>query len=105
MLDVDLWSVIHGLRVFLPMLIEQGEGHIVNTASVAGLFSPPFMGPYNVSKFGVVAISETAFNELAMLRSPVVGVSVLCPGGCRRTSPSAQIARTGRATADEVSPR
>ena len=77
-LGVNLWGVIHGMRVFLPMLIEQGEGHIVNTASVAGLFAAPFMGPYNASKFAVVAISETAFNELAMTGSNV-GVSVLCP--------------------------
>ena len=77
-IDVDLWSVIHGVRVFLPGLIEQGEGHIVNTASVAGLFSAPFMGPYNVAKYGVVALSETLCNELNMTHSPV-GVSVLCP--------------------------
>lgn len=81
-IDVDLWSVLHGMRVFLPILIEQGEGHVVNTASVAGLFAPPFMGPYDVSKAGVVAISEAAYNELAML-APGVGVSVLCPGWVR----------------------
>ena len=77
-LGVNLWGVIHGMRVFLPMLLEQGEGHIVNTASVAGLFAAPFMGPYNASKFAVVAISETAYNELAMTGSEV-GISVLCP--------------------------
>jgi NAD(P)-dependent dehydrogenase (short-subunit alcohol dehydrogenase family) len=77
-LGVNLWGVIHGMRVFLPMLLEQGEGHIVNTASVAGLFAAPFMGPYNASKFAVVAISETAHNELAMTGS-AVGISVLCP--------------------------
>lgn len=77
-IDVDLWSVIHGVRVFLPGLLEQGEGHIVNTASVAGLFSAPFMGPYNIAKYGVVALSETLCSELAMQQS-AVGVSVLCP--------------------------
>lgn len=77
-LGVNLWGVIHGMRVFLPMLVEQGEGHIVNTASVAGLFSAPFMGPYNASKSAVVALSETAFNELALAGSDV-GISVLCP--------------------------
>jgi NAD(P)-dependent dehydrogenase (short-subunit alcohol dehydrogenase family) len=77
-LGVNLWGVIHGMRVFLPMLLEQGEGHIVNTASVAGLYASPFMGPYNASKFAVVAISETAFNELALTGSNV-GISVLCP--------------------------
>jgi NAD(P)-dependent dehydrogenase (short-subunit alcohol dehydrogenase family) len=77
-LGVNLWGVIHGIQAFLPGLLEQGEGHIVNTASVAGLFSAPFMGPYNVSKFGVVTLSETLYNELAM-SGGTVGVSVLCP--------------------------
>lgn len=77
-LGVNLWGVIHGVRTFLPLLQEQGEGHIVNTASVAGLFSAPYMGPYNVSKYGVVALSETLYNELAIAQS-AVGVSVLCP--------------------------
>lgn len=81
-IDVDLWSVIHGVRTFLPLLVEQGEGHIVNTASVAGLFSAPFMGPYNVAKYGVVALSETLSVELQMSQSPV-GVSVLCPSWVR----------------------
>lgn len=90
-IDIDLWSVLHGLRVFLPILMEQGEGHVVNTASVAGLFAPPFMGPYEVSKFGVVAISEAAFHEAAMF-APGVGVSVLCPGWVRTGIAEAQIA-------------
>jgi NAD(P)-dependent dehydrogenase (short-subunit alcohol dehydrogenase family) len=81
-LGVNLWGVIHGMRVFLPMLTAQGEGHVVNTASVAGLFAAPFMGPYNASKAAVVAITETAFHELRMAASPV-GVSVLCPSWVR----------------------
>jgi len=97
-IDVDLWSVLHGLRVFLPILIEQGEGHVVNTASVAGLFAPPFMGPYDVSKAGVVAISEAAFNELAIF-APNVGISVLCPGWVRTNIAEAQIA-AAQAAAD-----
>ena len=78
-LGVNLWGVIHGQRVFLPTLIEQNEGHIVNTASVAGLISSPFMSPYCASKFAVVGISECLQKELAMQGSNV-GVSVLCPG-------------------------
>ena len=77
-LGVNLWGVIHGISSFLPVLLEQGEGHIVNTASLAGLVSNPFMGPYNASKFAVVAISETLALEMAMTASGV-GVSVLCP--------------------------
>ncbi|MBI2709188.1 MAG: SDR family NAD(P)-dependent oxidoreductase [Actinobacteria bacterium] len=78
-IDVNLWGVIYGCHVFLPLLRDQGEGHVVNTASMAGLTASPFMGPYNVSKFGVVALSETIHGELS-LEGSNVGVSVLCPG-------------------------
>jgi NAD(P)-dependent dehydrogenase (short-subunit alcohol dehydrogenase family) len=98
-IDIDLWSVLHGMRVFLPILIEQGEGHVVNTASVAGLFAPPFMGPYDVSKAGVVAASEAAFNELALL-APGVGISVLCPGWVRTNIAEAQLS-AAEASADD----
>ncbi len=78
-LGVNLWGVIHGISTFVPLLVEQGEGHVVNTSSIAGLVTMPFAGPYNASKQAVVAISETLFNDLKMAGSPV-GVSVLCPG-------------------------
>jgi NAD(P)-dependent dehydrogenase (short-subunit alcohol dehydrogenase family) len=78
-IGVNLWGVIHGVRAFVPLLIQQTEAHIVNTASVAGLVAAPFMGPYNASKHAVVAISETLHHELA-LSAPQVKVSVLCPG-------------------------
>ena len=78
-MGVNLWGVIHGVRAFVPRLVEQGEGHVVNTASIAGLTSAPMMGPYNVTKHGVVTLSETLQQELGMQGSPV-GVSVLCPG-------------------------
>lgn len=99
-IDIDLWSVLHGMRVFLPILADQGEGHMVNTASVAGLFAPPFMGPYDVSKAGVVAISEAAFHELAML-APGVGISVLCPGWVRTNIAEALIAQDETQAADD----
>jgi NAD(P)-dependent dehydrogenase (short-subunit alcohol dehydrogenase family) len=78
-LGVNLWGVIHGVRVFVPLIIEAGGGHVVNTASMAGVTSAPMMGPYNVSKHGVVTLSEGLYKELQMLAQPV-GVSVLCPG-------------------------
>lgn len=79
-LGVNLWGVIHGVRVFTPILLSQGEdGHIVNTGSVAGLMSGPGMGIYNVSKHSVVTLSETLHQELAMMGARV-HVSVLCPG-------------------------
>jgi len=82
-LGVNLWGVIHGVRVFTPLLLAHGgEGHIVNTASMAGLTSIPGMSIYNVTKHGVVTLSETLYQELAMLGSPLK-VSVLCPGFVR----------------------
>ena len=78
-LGVNLWGVIHGVRVFTPILLRQDdEGHIVNTASVAGLIAPPGMGMYNVSKHAVVALSETLHHDLA-LRGAKVRCSVVCP--------------------------
>jgi len=77
-LGVNLWGVIHGVRAFTPRLIAQGEGHIVNTASVAGLISPAGSAAYNVTKHAVVTLSETLHHDLREHGSPV-GVSVLCP--------------------------
>jgi NAD(P)-dependent dehydrogenase (short-subunit alcohol dehydrogenase family) len=78
-LGVNLWGVINGFRAFVPLLVEQGEGHVVVTGSMAGLTSPPFLGPYNATKHAVVTMSETLVKDLAVKGSPV-GVSVLCPG-------------------------
>ncbi|HEV7478319.1 MAG TPA: SDR family NAD(P)-dependent oxidoreductase [Burkholderiales bacterium] len=77
-LGVNLWGVIHGVRAFAPRLIAQNDGHIVNTASVAGLISPPGSGAYNVTKHAVVALSESLHHDLQERKS-AVGVSVLCP--------------------------
>lgn len=77
-LGVNLMGVIHTVDAFLPGMLKHGdEGHVVHTASMAGMISPPNMGPYNVTKFGVVALAECMAVELAETR---VGVSVLCPG-------------------------
>jgi NAD(P)-dependent dehydrogenase (short-subunit alcohol dehydrogenase family) len=79
-IDVDLWSVIHGVRSFVPRMIASGqEAHVVNTASVAGLVSGAVGGPYTVAKFGVVALSEQLYYELGRAGHNI-GVSVLCPG-------------------------
>ncbi|MCC6959480.1 MAG: SDR family NAD(P)-dependent oxidoreductase [Dehalococcoidia bacterium] len=79
-IDVDLWSVVHGIRSFVPRMIAGGQqGHIVNTASVAGLVSGAVGGPYTVAKFGVVALSEQLYYELGRAGHNI-GVSVLCPG-------------------------
>ncbi len=78
-LGVNLWGVIHGLRVFYPHMLAHGDGHIVNTASIAGMTSYPNMAPYNASKHAVVTISETIYAELAERKSSL-GISCLCPG-------------------------
>ena len=83
-LGVNVWGVIHGVRLFTPMMLEAAradpgfEGHIVNTASMAGLLAPPNMGIYNVSKHAVVALSETLYQDLALVTDQV-SASVLCP--------------------------
>jgi NAD(P)-dependent dehydrogenase (short-subunit alcohol dehydrogenase family) len=105
-LGVNLWGVIHGVRVFTPILLRQDdEGHIVNTASVAGFIVPPGMGVYNVSKHAVVALSETLHHDLAA-RGAKVHCSVVCPAffasgiaDSARTRPAALAA--DRAKTDE----
>ena len=83
-LGVNVWGVIHCVRVFTPLMLAQSkreadyEGYIVNTASMAGLLSPQLMGAYNVSKHAVVALSETLFHDLNAVNAKI-GCSVLCP--------------------------
>ncbi|HUN42178.1 MAG TPA: SDR family NAD(P)-dependent oxidoreductase [Acetobacteraceae bacterium] len=80
-LDVNLMGVVHGIRAFLPLIRSHGEGgHIVNTASMAGMISGLGFGPYTASKFAVVGMSEGLAMELAPLG---IGVTVLCPGFVR----------------------
>ena len=85
MLNVNLWGVIHGVRIFTPLMLEAAkndpayEGHIVSVASIAGLISPSLMGAYNVSKHAVVAHTESLYHDLAKI-GPRVAASVLCPG-------------------------
>ena len=83
-LGVNLWGVIHGVRVFTPLMLEAARrdpgyaGHIVNTASMAGLLAPPAMGVYNASKHAVVALSETLYHDLRLVDTRV-RASVVCP--------------------------
>ncbi len=78
-LGVNLWGVIHGVEAFVPRMVAQGEGgHIVNTASMAGLVATQGLGVYNTSKYAVVGLSETLVKDLRPYR---IGVSVLCPMG------------------------
>lgn len=83
-LGVNLWGVVHGVRLFTPMMLAAAQadptwrGHIVNTASMAGLLDAPNMGIYNVSKHAVVALSETLYQDLSLVTDQV-SASVLCP--------------------------
>ena len=76
LIDIDLWGPIHGVEVFVPRLRRQGGGHLMFTASFAGLVANVGLGPYCVAKYGVVALAETLSREL---RPDGIGVSVLCP--------------------------
>ena len=83
-IGVNVMGVAHGVRVFTPLMLEAAErdpgyeGHIINTASMAGLVNPPNMGVYNVSKHAVVALSETLYQDLSLV-SDQVRAHVLCP--------------------------
>ncbi|NRR30281.1 SDR family oxidoreductase [Oxalobacteraceae bacterium] len=83
-MGVNVWGVIHGVRIFTKLMLAAAakdasyEGHIVNTASMAGLVNAPTMGVYNVSKHAVVALTETLYQDLQLVEAPI-GVSVLCP--------------------------
>jgi NAD(P)-dependent dehydrogenase (short-subunit alcohol dehydrogenase family) len=83
-LGVNVMGVVHGVRVFTPMMLDAAkqdpawQGHIVNTSSMAGLLNPPNMGVYNVSKHAVVSLSETLYQDLSLVTDQI-GASVLCP--------------------------
>ena len=83
-LGVNVWGVVHGVRLFTPMMLDAAakdpgyRGHIVNTASMAGLLTPPNMGVYNVSKHAVVSLTETLYQDLSLVTDQI-GASLLCP--------------------------
>jgi NAD(P)-dependent dehydrogenase (short-subunit alcohol dehydrogenase family) len=96
--DVNLMGVVNGIRAFVPRLIEQGEGHVVNTASIAGMVTAPVMSPYLATKHAVVAVSESLHFDLQVSGNGAgVGVSVLCPEWVRT-----RIAEAERNRPDEV---
>ncbi len=95
-MGINLWGVIYGCHAFIPRMREQGGGAILNVASAAGLMSSPMLGPYNVTKAGVVALSETLFGELA---PDHISVTVLCP-----TFFKTNIASKGRTHGTDIGP-
>lgn len=93
-LGVNLWGIIHGVKSFVPRMIEgDDDGHVVNTSSVAGFVAAPFSGPYNVSKVAAFSMSETLAHDL-QASGATIGASVLCPSSIR----------TGIAHTDKVRP-
>ncbi|MFT5204063.1 MAG: NAD(P)-dependent dehydrogenase (short-subunit alcohol dehydrogenase family) [Candidatus Aldehydirespiratoraceae bacterium] len=91
---VNLWGIIHGVKSFVPRMLDGGaEGHVVNTSSVAGFVAAPYSGPYNVSKVAAFSMSETLAHDLASVGAKI-GASVLCPSSIR----------TGIAHTDKVRP-
>ena len=109
---MNLWGVVHGVRTFLPiMLAQDAPGHVVNTASTAGLSTGPNLGIYGVSKHAVVRLSEALYFQLEEMDAQV-GCSVLCPGGVRtriaasdRNRPDELLEAAVRPTAEEVEQR
>ncbi len=77
-LGVNLWGVINGIRAFMPKMVEQNEGHIVNTGSMSSLLPIPFSAPYTVTKHAVLGLSEAIHYELLMMGSDAK-ISILCP--------------------------
>lgn len=99
-MGVNLWGPILGCKTFLPILEAQDEAHIVNTASMSGFIYAPYNAPYNVTKAGVVALTEGLFREFAK-EKPHIGVSVLCPAFTKtriaddeRTAPPGHVSRS-----------
>lgn len=99
-IGVNLWGTIHGCRIFLPILDAQDEAHIVNTASVAGIYAYTGLHPYNVAKAGVVALSEGMWREFAT-EKPHIGISVVLPASVdtaivndERNAPPGHISRS-----------
>lgn len=108
-LGVNMWGVIHGIRTFVPIMLERGEeGHVVNTASMAALTANPYAAAYHMSKHAVLALSEVLYHELRGLGARI-GVSALCPEAvatkiddCERNRPSALRAHDGGALPPDV---
>jgi NAD(P)-dependent dehydrogenase (short-subunit alcohol dehydrogenase family) len=102
-LGVNVYGIIHGIRAFVPRMLEEGtEGHVVNTASVAGVVTAAYSGPYSTSKFAAVALSESLAHDLRAVGAPI-GVSVLCPSAVNtRIGESTRNRRTPPATETEA---
>ncbi|WP_175839310.1 SDR family oxidoreductase [Burkholderia anthina] len=77
--DINYWGVVHGIQEFVPLFLERGSGHVVNTASMSGLSTVPGSADYGSSKHAVIALSETLRADLDLAGATAIGVTVLCP--------------------------
>jgi len=108
-LGVDVWGVIHGVRLFTPMMLEAAakdpsyRGHITNTASMAGLLTPPNMGIYNAAKAAVVSLTETLYQDLTLVTDQI-GASLLCPYFVPTGITSSERNRPNAPKSDELTP-
>lgn len=101
-LDVNLWGVVHGIHCFLPAMMEhREEGHVVNTASIAGLMSSSGSGAYSVAKHGVVRLTEGVYASLRESKSKI-GATVLCPGVVATGIFNSERNRPGSSDADKI---
>ena len=103
-LGILLQGVIHGVRAFVPHLVEHDDGHVVLTASIAGHISAPFGAPYNIAKHGVATLAETLFHELKIERTNV-GVTCLCPGFVNTNIVNATAARAAGSVGSAIDDR
>ena len=102
MIDTNLWGTLYGMKVFMPRMLADGAGHVVNTSSLNGLLAYPAMATYNGTKAAIVSISETVFHELAARQSPI-GISVVCPGAVRKKRDDGMTGRGSESANDRIS--
>ena len=102
MIDTNLWGTLYGMKVFMPRMLADGAGHVVNTSSLNGLLAYPAMGVYNGTKAAIISVSETVYHELAARRSPI-GISVVCPGAVKKKRSEGMTGQGSKSADDRIS--
>ncbi len=102
MIDTNLWGTLYGMKEFMPRMLADGAGHVVNISSLNGLLAYPAMGVYNGTKAAIISISETVHHELAARRSPI-GISVVCPGAVKKKRIAGMTGQGSKSADDKIS--
>ncbi len=102
MIDTNLWGTLYGMKEFMPRMLADGAGHVVNVSSLNGLLAYPAMGVYNGTKAAIISISETVHHELAARRSPI-GISVVCPGAVKKKRIAGMTGQGSKSADDKIS--